>query len=830
MRVNDIQVDGFGVWKGLKIDGVSENFTLFYGQNEAGKTTLMQFIRSIMFGFSPERRKKYIPPVYGGLAGGSLHVITPHSDYEIERHIDPNRITDPIGDLSVIDAKDGTVHGRATLGNVLSDIDESIFNNVFAIGLREIQELNALNSTDAAEHLYKLTSGLDRVSLVDVMRDLRARREKIWSSSEEKPGRLRGLTARRRELMLEIDELMSRSRRWSKIAVQTSEINQQIEEIDEQVSTLEHEAKVLEVAIQIGDRWHSRSLLDDQIATFGTLPKLNEISVEELDRLNARLVKHRERISLIKKQRNELRREVEQLPINRPVWSQAARIDAMCEHLPWIESMQRQIERLRRGIAELTSTLGGEVDGLGSKLNLTNKDIREIATRSFSTLRESGRKMLDQKELVNKSQNEVDRAKLELSQLEERLKSTYSAAQKVSTGTIDDTGRLVTRLRRRIELEEKIEKLNQTRHELERDIDDVVNEQVLPVGKLTTLGFIFILGVIFAGFGLLSWWWTRGIAGSTSTEVGFLLMILGTGFGIFSLALKHHWERVAREELDDFRHQFDLVRQQLKRAKAERDEIDRHIPAGAGEWNLQLKEAEGHLARLEDLMPMENRCKTAKFQVEEAERHRTRVEAEYEQAKKNWRDVLRNVGLPDTLQPSDIDGITQKSERISGFHNRLEQYKAELIERETELESISKRVDTLIAECDLSFENTSLVERVERLRNVLGDQRRLIGSRKEHAAKYKSLRISYGKISREIERTLGLKRKLLAAVAAETEDDYRAFQTKHKQRAKLVDKRDQLSDQIAAALTSSVTEQKIAEKMAQYGQAGLERRKLKSTS
>ena len=71
MKIRDLQVDGFGVWKGLNIESLSDHVTVFYGQNEAGKTTLMQFIRSMMFGFSVDRREKYTPPVYGGLAGGS---------------------------------------------------------------------------------------------------------------------------------------------------------------------------------------------------------------------------------------------------------------------------------------------------------------------------------------------------------------------------------------------------------------------------------------------------------------------------------------------------------------------------------------------------------------------------------------------------------------------------------------------------------------------------------------------------------------------------------------------------------------------------------------
>ena len=103
MKIDNLNVDGFGVWKGLQVDGVSEHLTLFCGQNEAGKTTMMQYIRSMMFGFSPDRLNKYTPPVYGGLAGGSLDLLTPTGTYEVQRHVDPNRHSDPIGDLTVID-------------------------------------------------------------------------------------------------------------------------------------------------------------------------------------------------------------------------------------------------------------------------------------------------------------------------------------------------------------------------------------------------------------------------------------------------------------------------------------------------------------------------------------------------------------------------------------------------------------------------------------------------------------------------------------------------------------------------------------------------------
>ena len=132
MKITDLQVDGYGVWKGLTIESLSENVTVFYGQNEAGKTTLMEFIRSLSFGFSKTRLEKYTPPVYGGLAGGSMYIETSRGGFEVQRHVDPSRNMDMIGDLAVTDNQDGTVHGATLLNTLMNDIDESIFNNVFA--------------------------------------------------------------------------------------------------------------------------------------------------------------------------------------------------------------------------------------------------------------------------------------------------------------------------------------------------------------------------------------------------------------------------------------------------------------------------------------------------------------------------------------------------------------------------------------------------------------------------------------------------------------------------------------------------------------------------
>ena len=79
MRISNLHVDGFGVWSGLELADLSNELNIFYGPNEAGKTTLMQFVRAMFYGFSPLRRQRYLPPVRGGR--GAKESTPPRAQY-----------------------------------------------------------------------------------------------------------------------------------------------------------------------------------------------------------------------------------------------------------------------------------------------------------------------------------------------------------------------------------------------------------------------------------------------------------------------------------------------------------------------------------------------------------------------------------------------------------------------------------------------------------------------------------------------------------------------------------------------------------------------------
>ena len=183
----------------------------------------MQFVRAVLYGFTPERRKRYLPPVNGGQPGGRLRVANEFGTFTVHRHGERHRSARrrrAARRSSTTAASRATRRSSTTL---LAGVDEPTYNNVFAVGLKEIQELGSLDDTAAADYLYRLTSGLDRVSLIDVIREVEAARERLLGNRRRSlVADSVQLLARRDKLRAQIEELRRQDapleRRWPRSA------------------------------------------------------------------------------------------------------------------------------------------------------------------------------------------------------------------------------------------------------------------------------------------------------------------------------------------------------------------------------------------------------------------------------------------------------------------------------------------------------------------------------------------------------------------------------------------------------------------------------------
>ena len=141
MRIEGLYLDGFGHFHQRSIGPVSGPVTVFYGPNEAGKSTLLAFIRAILFGF-PARFNGHYPPLAGGRHGGRITL----SDsvgviYGVERYAGAR------GGLNVA-APDGPAsNAEAVLRRLTGNATPDLFRNVFAFSLDELQAAASLNES-----------------------------------------------------------------------------------------------------------------------------------------------------------------------------------------------------------------------------------------------------------------------------------------------------------------------------------------------------------------------------------------------------------------------------------------------------------------------------------------------------------------------------------------------------------------------------------------------------------------------------------------------------------------------------------------------------------
>lgn len=193
MRIDEIAVDGFGLLRDRRLEP-APGLTLIRGENEAGKSTLLAFIRAILFGFDP----KSPAALAGGRRGGWL-IVTPADSRAIR--VERYGTTGGSGQLRLLD-HDGDDLGADSLARILQGVEKAVYRNIFAFGLSELTEFETLTGPAIADRIYGAGMGTGATSVVEVENALEKVRSEIFVQ--------RGRNPRINVLLAEIDDLESR--------------------------------------------------------------------------------------------------------------------------------------------------------------------------------------------------------------------------------------------------------------------------------------------------------------------------------------------------------------------------------------------------------------------------------------------------------------------------------------------------------------------------------------------------------------------------------------------------------------------------------------------
>lgn len=174
MKIENIHVDGFGVWNDKTWGPLTPGLNVFHGPNETGKTTLMTFIRSMLFGFEKRGSARRYEPAKGGSHGGSLDVIVGDTRLRLERTSGRHAR----GSVSVYT---GDAAGDETaLERLLGGTTKTLYHNVFAFGLEELEQFHTLQESEIATHISGAGLGIGASRWTAVQKDLEDRQGALF--------------------------------------------------------------------------------------------------------------------------------------------------------------------------------------------------------------------------------------------------------------------------------------------------------------------------------------------------------------------------------------------------------------------------------------------------------------------------------------------------------------------------------------------------------------------------------------------------------------------------------------------------------------------------
>jgi uncharacterized protein YhaN len=802
MRIRDIQIDGFGVWSGLKLSELSDELNVFYGPNEAGKTTLMQFVRAMLYGFSPERRGRYLPPLRAGRPGGALAATLDGKQYSISRHADE---PGELGDTALVSDGREVSRDAAALAPLVGEVDEATFSNVFAFGLREIQELGTLSDTKAADELYELALGLDRVSLLDVMQELATSRTRLLAP-DDRPSLVAQLVSQRERLQGEIDELAQGTAKYLALALERDKLNAEIVRLEDEVARFEKQGRELALARSLAERWHRRESIDERLGQLSGFDALPENALARFDQLEARLANRRRRFEKLRASRRELQNEVDALGINEALVRHAPRLEALAEQQQWIASLEADVGQLEAELLELESQhdLGLKQFGISAVAAAG----QGISRRGWSELRNLAKRL-------HAARLEVVGAKERIAAAQETAEShmrQIAAAIDVEhpdglTHSLAEAGELVSQLRQRVQLDQKLDQMSRRETELEEQGQEHLEKQILPTWAIVGVGGLFVLGcalvlLFLAGLVLPASFsdvlrWPLGLVG-----------VLAAGIAAFwKVALEHN----AVHKLDTCHAQLKQLGQQIEQAKQERDELDRQLPRGGGPLVSRLQTAEKALARLEELLPLEAQRDAAGREAAMLSAQLQSQETDYHRLRKSWRAQLAEQGLPVELKPSQVKAYAKRRNELGALAAQLEQARDELARRRREYDMLRGRVNQLAVDTGLTPKSQRPLEQLRECLAELAQQQSREKQRGELQSEIARIVRRQKRIKRQA-RTLRTQRTALLAVAG-TNDAlaFRRLAQAQAEALRLVAERNQLLHEIGQSLAGVLSEEQLAQ-------------------
>ncbi len=355
MFIRDLHVDGYGALHDVHVS-FRTPLSVVYGPNEAGKSTLLRFIRSMLYGI-PSRKEPVErgEPVGGGRHGGRMAILTSDDrELMLERYAsDGSGRRSPGGGLIARETGEDGNEWRPSQAEwerrVLGGVSERLFRQLFAVTLDDLHELLALQGEEVGNYLYHagLAGG---ASLAEARRRLNAEMDKLYrpkGSTQE----MNRLLAERKELETAIRQSRSIVDQYVQATEEWNEAQRRLEALERQSPPLAARAAFLRGTLDLREWWLKRQALIGELHAWQeqlplpAAPTLSETVAAEWPGLRMRRDAADNRLQEVQKRVREIARARAAL-----CWD-----ESLLARLPELDKLEAMRERVAAGTEEKES-------------------------------------------------------------------------------------------------------------------------------------------------------------------------------------------------------------------------------------------------------------------------------------------------------------------------------------------------------------------------------------------------------------------------------------------------------------------------------------------
>lgn len=713
MKLLGLYIDGYGILNNFSLTEEDLSFSpcIVHGLNEAGKSTLLSFIRAVLFGFKAEGGVK--EPVRGGKAGGYLLLEDEGVVYRVERYGKGN------GKV-VVELPDDERAGEELLrSRILRGMSPVLFKNVFAFGMDELRRLDDLEKDEVSAYIYGAGTGTGSQRLAAASVSLEKKAGELF--------KIRGRKTVLNKMLLELDGLDRKIRELEQQPMRYMTLRDELEELEQTRNSLrdslanrQKRLRYLDNLLKARAPWNeSQDCLNKQRSEEQILYFPEEGS-ERLSRLESKreekIAEERTWVSKVK----TIEEKLDAVKVDDNILSHTAIIKELEEEKPlYLEKKQNLLE-LQAKAAESEKNLQERIAALGqgwdeSKvLGLdTSMIVRQQLNNYIDLFREQEHKTLFAANQVENRQKEMAERQAERDYIAQQIDDLSLQYEEDS---VSDQERLELLEQVAPELEkmshnrslqelmyEKLEEINNR----QKSVEKILHRQARNKKTIWPVFAAVLLGCL--GIGII---YFNAILGLLILGGGIILAVLLNGILAGQIKERRSREEELRTELKELERTRSVTEEQLSRLSQEyagsEANLSRLALTVAGRENIAREEIPSLrreiLAKLENLRQlkeMKARLEKTEQTTARAKRDLQRSQEELEQQKesakllrKKWCQWLNQNKYPE-LNPAGAVDFLSLVERAADAVSRLRGEKKSLSQISNSVAEYERRVNEL---------------------------------------------------------------------------------------------------------------------------------------